>query len=301
MMFVILGRSFEEHLHHLQEVFDRLRTAGLKLHPDKCALCQKQVMFLGHISEDGVATNPSKTRQVVSWPVPMTPREVRQFLGLASYYRRFIKDFATIVKSPHRLTEKNTQFKWTPDCQTAFETLHRMLVSAPILAFPDYTRPFLLNTDTSDNGVGAVLSQVQEDEREHVIAYASRVFTKAERRYCVTRRELLAVVAFLKQFRPYFLGRYFTLRSDHGSLTWLRNFREPEGQLARWLKKLEEYDSTVQHRPGRKHDNADALSWMPHCQCGRESHSNPQNVSPIQAISGAPHSKDNHPEKCRNP
>ena len=120
----------------------------------------------------------------------------------------------------------------------------------------------MLDTDASNEGIGAVLSQV-EDGKETVIAYASRVLSKAERAYCVTRRELLAVVAFIQHFRAYLLGRHFVIRTDHGSLTWLRSFRNPEGQLARWLEQLQEYDFDIVHRPGCKHLNADALSRIP--------------------------------------
>ena len=141
------------------------------------------------------------------------------------------------------------------------------------MAFPDYSRPFILDTDASNTGIGAVLSQVLEGGGERVIAYGSRVLSKQERRYCVTRRELLAVVSFLQHFRPYLLGRPFLIRTDHGSLTWLSNFKEPEGQLARWLECLQEFDFTISHRPGQKHQNADCLSRPPCSQCGREDHS----------------------------
>ena len=224
------------------------------------------------MSTEGVRTDPSKTEKIAQWPVPTSRKEIQQFLGLANYYRRFVKDFATIAKPLHRLTEKTAKFEWTDECQAAFEEIRRRLVTAPILAFPDYTRTFILDTDASDTGIGAVLSQVQEDGRERVITYASRVLTKPERRYCVTRRELLAVVTFVHHFQPYLLGRQFLLRTDHGSLTWLSNFKEPEGQLARWLERLQEYDFTITHRPGRKHQNADSLSRRPRTQCGRESH-----------------------------
>ena len=229
--------------------------------------------FLGHIvSAEGVQADPSKTEKIAQWPTPTSIWEVQQFLGLANYYRRFVKDFAAIAKPLHRLTEKTAKFEWTNECQTAFEEIRRRLVTAPILAFPDYERAFILDTDASDIGIGAVLSQVQEDGSERVIAYVSRVLTKPEQRYCVTRRELLAVVTFVQHFRPYLLGRHFLLRTDHGSLTWLSNFKEPEGQLARWLEQLQEYDFTIAHRPGRKHQNADALSRRPCSQCRRESH-----------------------------
>ena len=270
---LIVGKTFSKHLHNLRDVFGRLRGAGLKLQPRKCGFCLPVVGFLGHIvSATGVSTDPSKTEKVAEWPVPSTKREVQQFLGLANYYRKFVQDFASLAKPLHRLSEKNVWFSWTPDCQKAFELLRQKLVSSPILAFPDYSREFILDTDASDIGLGAVLSQIQDDGTERVVAYASRVLTKPERRYCVTRRELLAVVTFIQHFRPYLLGRSFTLRIDHGSLTWIAKFREPEGQLARWLERLQEYTFTIVHRPGRKQQNADALSRMPCSQCGRDSH-----------------------------
>ena len=267
---VIPGRSFEEHLCNLSKVFERLCNAGLKLHPSKCSFCCKQVYFLGYIvSQDGVATDPAKTSRVANWLEPTSTSKVRQFLRLASYYRQFVKNFATLAKSLHKLTEKNKEFKWILDCQTAFATLCRLLISTPVLAYPDYNKPFILDTDASDIEVGAVLSQADDSGREHVLVYASWVLTKSERRYCVTRRELLTVVTFVKQVHPYLLRKHFTLRTDHGSLTWLCNFKEPEGQLTRWLEQLQKYDYTIVHKPGRKDGNTDALSRMPCKQCGR--------------------------------
>ena len=142
-------------------------------------------------------------------------------------------------------------------------------MSSPVLAYPDYSKQFVLDTDASDCGIGAVLSQVNDDQSECVIAYASRSLSRQERRYCVTRRELLAIVEFVQHFRQYLLGRQFTLRTDHGSLVWIRNFKEPEGQVARWLERLAEYDFAVVHRRGSQHSNADALSRLPCRQCGR--------------------------------
>lgn len=268
---VIPGRTFHAHLAHLRAVFDRLKDAGLKLKPRKCRLCLQKVYFLGHIvSADGVQTDPQKTERVSTWPTPTSQKEVQQFLGLASYYRRFVKDFATIAKPLYQLTEKTAKFAWSDEAQAAFEELRHRLVTAPTLAFPDYDLPFILDTDASDVGIGAVLSQRQSNGSERVIAYASRTLSRPERRYCVTRRELLAVVTFIQQFRPYLLGREFQLRTDHGSLTWLTNFKEPEGQLARWLERLQEFTFQTIHRPGKRHTNADALSRRPCSQCGQE-------------------------------
>ena len=270
---IVLGRSFEEHIRNLDSVFQRLRESGLRLKPSKCSFFRKQVQYLGHvISRDGVATDPEKTAKVATWPVPTCKREVQQFLGFANYYRRFIKDFAQLARPLHRLTEQTTPFIWTDSCQESFDQLRRCLCSAPVLAYPDFSKPFILDTDASDAGVGGVLSQVDSNGEERVIAYGSRLLTKPERRYCVTRRELLAVVTFVHQYRPYLICRKFTLRTDHSSLTWLRNFKEPEGQLARWLEQLQELQFDVVHRRGTTHRNADSLSRLPCHQCGRHNH-----------------------------
>ena len=275
---IIVGNSFQEYLRNLQEVLQRLREAGLK--PSKCIFFQSSVKYLGYVSREEVMADPDKVRKVATWPVPTSTMETQSFLGFASYYRRFIRDFAEIAKPLHRLTEKTAPFNWTVECQAAFQELRR-LTSAPILAHPDFSQQFILDTDASDIGMGAVLSQVDREGRERAIAYGSRLLSKAERQYCVTRRELLAVVTFTWHFRPYLVGQRFLLRTDHGSLTWLQNFREPEGQLARWLEQLQELDFEIVHRKGRKHTNADALSRRPCQQCGRDSHFPPIPASQI--------------------
>lgn len=261
---IILGRSFEDHVQNLDTVFQRLRQAGLRLKPGKCAFFKEEVQYLGHIiSREGVRTDPAKTAKVAGWSTPTNKKEVKQFIGFANYYRRFIKDFAQIARPLHQLTENSTSFNWTADCQEAFDQLRKQLCSTPILAFPNFNEPFILDTDASDVGIGGVLSQLDSEGRERPVAYGSRILTKPERRYCVTRRELLAVVTFIQMYRPYLAGRKFMLRTDHGSLTWLRNFKEPEGQLARWLERLQELEFDIVHRPGKAHCNADALSRLP--------------------------------------
>ena len=272
---IVYGSTFSAHLHNLAAVFARLRQAGLKLQPQKCFLLQKEVNYLGHVvSEQGVSPDPLKTEKVAKWPTPKSVQEVQQFLGLAGYYRRFIKHFAAIARPLHRLTEKNHKFSWTKECQESFEKLRLLLTSSPTLAFPNFSHPFILDTDASDFGLGGVLSQNIHGE-ERPIAYASRALSKPERNYCTTRKELLAMVSMIKHFRPYLLGRQFVLRTDHNCLIWLQKFREPEGQLARWMEILQEYTFEVVHRRGKLHDNADALSRHPCVQCGRKSHSEP--------------------------
>ena len=164
--------------------------------------------FLGHvISSTGIATDPEKIAKVDQRPVPLNKQELQQFLGFVNYYRRFIQDCASFAKPLYQLIECNRPFKWTDQCQDAFVRLRRALISAPDLAFPDCSRMCLLDTDASNQGIGAVLSQEHNDGFEHVVAYASRALSKVERKYSVTRKELLAVVSFLHYFRPYLLGR----------------------------------------------------------------------------------------------
>ena len=267
---IIFSKTFEEHITHLAEVFSRLKAAGLKLKPKKCSIFQAQVAYLGHIvSRDGISTDPAKTKSIDEWPVPENVTDVRRFLGLCSYYRRFVPEFATVAKPLTHLTEKNVPFVWSAEQEDSWLELKRMLTNPPVMAYPDSKATFILDTDASQDGIGAVLSQ-EVDGREKVIAYGSRVLTKPERQYCITRRELLAVVHFVKYFRHYLVGRAFILRTDHASLRWLKNFKEPEGQLARWLEVLDTYNFTLEHRPGVKHGNADALSRGPCGQCEME-------------------------------
>jgi len=261
---IVYGRDFDEHLERLAEVFRRFRQAGLKLKPSKCCFLRPRVPYLGHvISAEGVSTDPAKIEAVKRWPVPSRVTDVRSFLGLASYYRRFIQDFAEIAAPLHRPTAKTTEkFKWTPECDRAFRILKEKLVSAPVLAFPCFGEEFVVDCDASDYGLGAVISQRQDGD-ERVIAYASRVLEDRERRYSTTKKEMLAMVYAIKHFRYYLYGRPFTVRTDHNALKWLQSFKEPEGQVARWLEMLALYDYRTEHRPGKKHQNADALSRNP--------------------------------------
>ncbi|CAH8628181.1 unnamed protein product [Schistosoma guineensis] len=264
---IIYGNTPEQHNANLKAVLQRIKQHNLKVKPSKCRLLQKEVLFLGHrITEDGVATDKEKTRVIVNWPQPKSPEDVRSFLGLASYYRRFVRDFASLAAPLHRLTHKGRKFLWTSECQQAFDALKARLTSPPILAFPDTSADggeFILDTDASSSAIGAVLSQVARDGHERVIAYASRRLDKTEARYSTTRREMLALVKFLQHFRHYLLGKPFRVRTDHRALQWLRSFREPEGQVARWQERLQEFDFTCEYRPGNRHANADALSRIP--------------------------------------
>lgn len=265
---IIHGHDFQSMLANLDSVLARLEEAGLKLKPKKCQLFCKEVTFLGHvISAEGVKTDPSKIQAVRDWAEPENVTQLRSFIGFCSYYRRFVRGFADIAKPLHKLTEKYQPYTWTEECGEAFRKLKETLCEATVLAHPDFTKEFILDTDASDYGIGAVLSQVI-DGTERVVGFASKTLSKAERRYCVTRKELYALVHFVKYYRHYLVGKHFTVRTDHSSLQWLMRFKEPEGQVARWLEVLSSFDMKIEHRPGRKHQNADGMSRLSCKQCG---------------------------------
>ncbi|KAI4901978.1 hypothetical protein NFI96_025061 [Prochilodus magdalenae] len=292
--------TFDEALGCLEQVIGAIKAANLWLHPKKCLLLQRKVQFLGHVvSEEGVATDPGKVQAVQQWPAPRDVSELRSFLGLASYYRRFVQGFADIAAPLHRLTEKGAPFQWTDEADKAFRHLGRVLCAAPVLALPQVGGQFIVDSDASNRGLGAVLSQMQGGQ-ERVIAYYSRALSKQERNYCVTRRELLAVVSGLKHFRHYLYATPFVLRTDHASLTWLMQFKEPEGQVARWITALQEFQFTIQHRAGRLHSNADALSRRPclelECRyCARLEQREAEVEERVAAVSG---SGDGETEPC---
>ena len=257
---VVYSETVDQHFERLGKVLQRLRSAGLKLKPSKCTLLAERVNFLGHIvSAKGVEVDNEKVIKIQSWPKPQTLREVRSFVGLCAYYRRFVPDFSTICKPLFLLTQKGQPFVWGEAQQQAMDRMKTLLTSAPILSYPKPKGKYILDTDASNVGIGAVLSQVQDGE-ERVISYASKVLNKAQRNYCVTRRELLAIVEFVKQYHHYLYGAEFLVRTDHAALYWLLRKKDPEGQMARWISLLQAYNMVVQHRPGVKHSNADALS-----------------------------------------
>ncbi|XP_045167543.2 uncharacterized protein LOC123530833 [Mercenaria mercenaria] len=201
------------------------------------------------------------TETVANWPVPTSSKDVERYLGLVNYHRSFVKNFAEQAQPLYNLTGKN-QFKWGDKERASFEALKKALTETPVLALPNNKDPFILDCDASDKAIGAELLQVQ-DGVEKVIAYSSFTLTPEQKNCCTTRKELLSIVRFTRQFRHYLLGKVFTVRTDHSSLTWLLRFKEPQGQLARWIEELSQYNMVVKHRPGVKHGNADALSRIP--------------------------------------
>ena len=268
---IIFSKSVDEHLDHLEEVFRRLRDANVKLNPKKCSFVKQRVEYLGHVvTLEGISPNPDKVRVVQEYPTPTNLKELRSFLGLANYYRRFVRGFSHIANPLNALTKKNVPFVWTVACAEAFDKLKRALVSAPILAYPNFREPFLLFVDASSTGIGFTLAQIQNG-KEVVIAYNGRGLNQAEQNYSTTEREALALVEGIKKFQPYLHNHKFTVVTDHSSLRWLMNVKDASGRLARWALLLQQYDFNIVHRPGRIHGNADCLSRRPYDSCAMSS------------------------------
>ena len=260
---VIFSNTWEAHTKHLRAVLQRLRMAGLTGKPSKCQFAQRECTYLGHVVGSGtVRPHPSKIESVQQFKIPETKQQVRAFLGLTGYYRRFIPDYAALTVPLTDLTRKGApnEVSWNKKCEDAFEKLKQLLCSSPILRSPDFSRPFILQTDASDRGVGAVLSQESEDGEEHPVGYFSRKLLPREERYATVEKECLAIKLGVQAFRVYLLGRHFTIQTDHRSLQWLDRLKETNSRLTRWSLALQPYQFTVQHRAGTLNQNADAFS-----------------------------------------
>lgn len=275
---LVYSATFSDHLVRLETVFKRLRDTGLKIKVEKCHFLQSEVRFLGHrVSAQGVSTDPEKVNAVKQWPIPSTPKELRSFLGFCSYYRRFIEGFSQIAGPLHDLVnaclrengsirvKQPLEHSWSPLCQSAFEQLKEKLTSAPTLGYPNFALPFVLETDASNLGLGAVLYQHQEG-RKVVIAYASRRLRGAEqndRNYSSMKLELLAMKwAVTEKFRSYLLGSKFTIITDNNPLCHLTTAKLGAIEQ-RWAAQLAVFDFDVKYRPGRCNTAADALSRRP--------------------------------------
>ncbi|CAB0031393.1 unnamed protein product, partial [Trichogramma brassicae] len=260
---IVYAKDLKEHDSKVRRLFDRLRDARLVLEPAKVHFLRKEVGFLGHIvSERGVEMDPKKISVMTEFPQPKTVRNVRQFLGMAGYYRRFIQDFSKIAKPLHDLTKKGVKFEWKDAHEDSFQTLKTRLTTAPILIFPDFDKPFTLTTDASDLAIAAVLSQ-EKDGFDHPVGYLSRVLNKAEVNYSTTEKECLAALYAMYHYRPYLLGRPFTLVADHEPLNWMHNRKDPGQRLMRWMFKFTDYQYTFKYKPGKENVVADCLSRNP--------------------------------------
>lgn len=290
---IVFGRDLDEHIERLGQVIDRLATHGFKLKPSKCHLLQSQVQYLGHIiSEQGIATDPGKTSAIDQWPTPTTERELRSFLGLASYYRKFVPSFAQVARplnellgSPGRGGKKKKpkpppQWTWGPRQEVAFNELKTRLTSAPILQYPDFAQPFILHTDASRTGLGAALYQKDEQGRERVIAYASRTVSGGERNYPAHKLEFLALKwAVTEKFHDFLYGQETHVFTDNNPLTYVLTTAKLDATGHRWLAALANYNLTLTYRTGKTNIDADLLSRNPPSDSDNENGNGPPKLT----------------------
>ncbi|GJX56934.1 putative reverse transcriptase domain-containing protein [Tanacetum coccineum] len=258
---LIYSKSEEEHAKHLKLILELLKNEELYAKFSKCEFWLSKVQFLGHvIDSEGIHVDPAKIESIKDWASPKTPIEIRQFLGLAGYYRRFIEGFSKIAKPMTKLTQKNVKFDWSEKAEAAFQLLKQKLCSAPILALPEGSENFVVYCDASRKGLGAVLMQ-----REKVIAYVSRQLKIHEKNYTTHDLELGAVVFALKMWRHYLYGTKCIVFTDHKSLQHILDQKELNMRQRRWLKLLSDYDCEIRYHPGKANVVADALSrkeWL---------------------------------------
>ena len=257
---IVFSTSLQEHIESLGKVFQKLRNSNLKIQLDKSEFLRKEVTFLGHlITPDGVKPNPLKLKAIKDFPIPKTVKQIKSFLGLVGYYRKFIKDFADITKPLTECLKKDKTINITERYIQCIKICKDILMNDPLLQYPDFTKPFNLTTDASNFALGAILSQgpIGSDKP---IAYASRTLNEHEQNYSTIEKELLAIVWATKYFRPYIYGTKFKIITDHKPLTWLFSLKEPNSKLIRWRLKLEEFDYELIYKKGKINTNADALS-----------------------------------------
>lgn len=267
---VVYAPTFKTHLHRLQLVLSCLAKAGLKLKATKCQFAMTTLKVLGHVvSKKGIAPDPEKIAAIKVFAecnkgrsTTENIKQLQSFVGLCSYYRRHIKNFAKIAQPLTMLTRKGAPFIWEAAQQKSFNTLKEALTTSPILAHPDYQAPMIIMTDACGYGIGAVLSQSKEG-KEFPLAYASRLLSKSEMNYSITEKECLALIWGLQKFRGFVWGCKIIIITDHEALCWLRTKKELAGRLARWSLCLLEYDVEIRYRNGKLHTNADCLSRYP--------------------------------------
>ena len=269
---LIYAQNQEEHDKLLYDVFTRIRDTGLRVNPEKCSFYKKELNFIGHtVSEKGVKTNKKKIAEIENASEPKSVTQLRSFLGLTNYYRRFIKNYSIIAAPLYAATTgSEKQVMWNEACKNSFINLKKALCEAPVLEYPRSDRLFIIDTDASFGAIGAVLSQIREDGTEGVIAYGSRHLTTHEMGYCVTRKELLALHEFIVYFRQYLYGKKFIARTDHKALTFMNTTKKPiSPQFQTWMANLSEYNFDLQYRKGEDHGNADGMSRLNYTMCAQ--------------------------------
>eukprot|EP00731_Ephydatia_muelleri_P001970 Em0001g1970a len=263
---IVFSKLWTDHVRHLQAVLGRLQLAGLTVKISKCHFGVTACSYLGFVVGGGlVKPEPSKVQAVLNFPTPTDKTGVRAFLGLTGYYRRFIPDFASLAAPLTDLTRKCAPMRvsWSNECEQAFKSLKGCLCSDPVLRSPNFEKQFILQTDASNRGIGAVLNQCDEEGQEHPVAYYSRKLLPREERYSTVEKECLAIKEAIHHFRTYLLGRQFKVETDHQALVWMDRLKDTNARLTRWSLLLQSYDFLVEHRKGLKNGNADGLSRGP--------------------------------------
>lgn len=260
---IFTSGSVAKHVVELAVELERLAEAGLSLKATKCSFAATSMEYLGHdLTPEGIKPTSRLVKAIIDFPTPRNDVEVRRFVALAGYYRRFMPDFGSRMAPLTSLLRKTSVWRWGQEQDEAFLWAKAKLSVKPVLIYPDYTLPFKLTTDASKTGLGAVLSQDQ-GQGDQPVAFASKVNSPTVAKYSISELECLAVVWAVKQFRPHIYGRKFTIVTDHVALRWLMTAKEPAGRLHRWALTLQEYDFEIQYRPGRENHVADALSRGP--------------------------------------
>ncbi|KAL0336104.1 UNVERIFIED_CONTAM: Transposon Tf2-12 polyprotein [Sesamum radiatum] len=253
---VVYSGTLAEHVEHLQQVLTRLREHELYAKVLKCSFAQETINFLGHIMERGrIWMDPKKVQAIEEWRPPSDVHDLRSFLGLANYYRHFVKGYSEIARPMTDLLKKTETWDWTPQCQVAFDNLKRAMVTDPVLALPDMSKPFTVETDASDFALGGVLMQ-----DGHPVAFESRKLKDVERRYSVHEKELLAVVHCLRLWRHYLLGSPFVVKTDNIAVNHFMSQPKLTSRQARWQELLSEFHFVLEYRAGSSNHVADALS-----------------------------------------
>lgn len=257
---IVYSADMETHLVHLARVLNCLAECGLQVNYKKCDFAREEVNFVGHIvSGNGVKPASAKVSDILNFPVPLSIDSLRTFLGMASYYRKFVEDFSTRAVPLHALLKKGTPFDWSPECQEAFDFIKEKLANANILVYPDFSKPFALQTDASNAGIGFVLCQEHESVLRPIF-FGGRVLSETEKRYSVTDKELLTIYFAVKKCEIYLLGHSFTVYTDHKPLSYLKDFKDIVNRGFRWISYLEEMGANVQYISGKENVIADFLS-----------------------------------------
>src|SRR5436305_3951054 len=276
---IIHSKTFEQHLEDIDEVFRKLRDAKLMSKESKCEFCEPEIKFLGNIiRKNGRKVDTDKVEKVKNYPRPENISQLRGFLGLASYYRKFVKDFSKKIKTMTKLLEgmkrgarkskwekekrkgiKDIEFleKWGKEQEESYKLMKKVLTETPVLIHPNFEKDFILSTDASGYALGAVLEQEGDDKKIHPVEYASKTLTKAEQKYSITELECYAIVWGIEKFHHYLYGRKFKVVTDHQTLIWLmKNENSLKGRRARWVLKMKPYDFEITYKESRKHKNA---------------------------------------------